>query len=132
MGPDLWALVRGASGEVATQAVFASAVRHSRLLGDFLQIVVAEQYRLFSVTLSDKLWDEYLQGCRERDTEMPLWSDTTGKRLRSSVFQMLAQVGYIDNTRSLRLQTVHIADQLIRCLKANNETYVLRCMQVKP
>jgi hypothetical protein len=132
MGPDLWALVRDASGEVATQAVFASAVKHSRLLGDFLQFVVAEQYRLFSITLSDKSWDEYLQGCRERDTEMPLWSETTGKRLRSSVFQMLAQGGYIDNTRSRRLQTVHIADQLLRCLKANNETYVLRCMQVKP
>ena len=132
MGPDLWALVRDASGEVATQAVFASAVKHSRLLGDFLQIVVAEQYRLFSITLSDKSWDEYLQGCRERDTEMPLWSETTGKRLRSSVFQMLAQVGYIDNTRSLKLQTVHIADQVLRYLTTNNETYVLRCMQVKP
>jgi hypothetical protein len=69
MGPDLWALVRDASGEVATQAVFASAVKQSRLLGDFLQIVVAEQYRLFSITLSDKLWDEYLQGCRERDNK---------------------------------------------------------------
>jgi hypothetical protein len=48
------------------------------------------------------------------------------------VFQMLAQVGYIDNTRSLQLQTVHIADQVLRYLTTNNETYVLRCMQVKP
>jgi hypothetical protein len=132
MGPDLWVLVRDARGEVATQAVFASAVKHSRLLGDFLQIVVAEQYRLFSTTLTDKLWDEYLQGCRERDTDMPLWSETTSRRLRSSVFQMLAQAGYIDNTRSLTLQTVHVADQVLRYLTTNNETYVLRSMQVKP
>lgn len=132
MGPDLWMLVRDSKGEVATQAVFASAVKHSRLLGDFLEIVVAEQYRLFSTALTDKLWDEYLQGCRERDTDMPLWSETTSRRLRSSVFQMLAQVGYVENTGSLRLQTVHIADQVLRYLTANNETYVLRCMQVKP
>lgn len=132
MGPDLWMLVRDSKGEVATQAVFASAVKHSRLLGDFLEIVVAEQYRLFSIALTDKLWDEYLQGCRERDTDMPLWSETTSRRLRSSVFQMLAQVGYVENTRSLRLQTVHVADQVLRYLTANNETYVLRCMQVKP
>jgi hypothetical protein len=125
-------LVRDSKGEVATQAVFASAVKHSRLLGDFLEIVVAEQYRLFSTALTDKLWDEYLQGCRERDTDMPLWSETTSRRLRSSVFQMLAQVGYVENTGSLRLQTVHIADQVLRYLTANNETYVLRCMQVKP
>ena len=132
MGPDLWMLVRDSKGEVATQAVFASAVKHSRLLGDFLEIVVAEQYRLFSTALTDKLWDEHLQGCRERDTDMPLWSETTSRRLRSSVFQMLAQVGYVENTRSLRLQTVHVADQVLRYLTANNETYVLRCMQVKP
>ena len=132
MGPDIWALVRDAKGEVATQAVFASAVKHSRLLGDFLEIVVGEQYRLFSIALTDKLWDEYLQGCRERDADMPLWSETTSRRLRSSVFQMLAQVGYIDNTRSLKLQTVHIADQVLRYLTTNNETYVLRCIQVKP
>ena len=132
MGPDLWMLVRDSNGEVATQAVFASAVKHSRLLGDFLEIVVAEQYRLFSIALTDKLWDEYLQGCRERDIDMPLWSETTSRRLRSSVFQMLAQVGYVENTRSLRLQTVHVADQVLRYLTTNNETYVLRCMQVKP
>ena len=63
---------------------------------------------------------------------MPLWSETTRRRLRSSVFQMLAQAGYIENTRSLKLQTVHIADQVLRYLKANNETYVLRCIQVAP
>jgi hypothetical protein len=59
MGPDLWALVRDANGGVATQAVFAAAVKHSYLLGDFLQIAVAEQYRLFSTALTNKLWDDY-------------------------------------------------------------------------
>jgi hypothetical protein len=132
MGPDLWALVRDAKSGVATQAVFAAAVKHSHLLGDFLEMAVAEQYRLFSAALTNKLWDDYLEGCRERDSDMPLWSETTRRRLRSSVFQMLAQAGYIENTRSLQLQTVHIADQVLRYLRNNNETYVLRCIQVAP
>lgn len=132
MGPDLWALVRDANGAVATQAVFAAAVKHSQLLGDFLEFAVAEQYRQFSTALTNKLWDDYLEGCRERDSGMPIWSETTRRRLRSSVFQMLAQAGYIENTRTLKLQTVHIADQVHRYLKTNNETYVLRCIQVAP
>ena len=61
---------------------------------------------------------------------MPLWNETTRRQLRSSVFQMLAQARYIENTRSLKLQTVHIADPVLHYLKANNETYVLRCIQV--
>ena len=132
MGPDLWKLVRDGNGGVATHAVFAAAVKHSPLLGDFLEIVVSEQYRLFSAALTNKLWTDYLQGCRERDADMPLWNETTCRRLRSSVFQMLAQAGYIENTRNLKLQTVHIADQVLRYLKDNQEGYVLRCIQVAP
>ena len=132
MGPELWKLVRDGKGTVATHAVFAAAVKHSPLLADFLEIVVGEQYRLFSPALAYKLFADYLEGCRERDPEMPQWNESTRRRLRSSVFQMLAQAGYIENTRSLKLQTVHIADQVLRYLKANQEEYVLRCIQVAP
>lgn len=45
---------------------------------------------------------------------------------------MLAQAGYIENTRKLKLQTVHIADQVLRYLKSNHEEYVLHCIQVSP
>ena len=132
MGPDLWKLIRDGKGCVVTHAIFAAAVKQSPLLGDFLEIVVGEQYRLFSTTLTNKVWADYLESCRERDPEMPQWSETTRRRLRSSVFQMLAQAGYIENTRSLKLQTVHIADQVLRYLKANQEESVLRCIQVAP
>jgi hypothetical protein len=132
MGQHLWELVRDGKGGVATHAVFAAAVKHSPLLGDFLDLVVGEQYRLFSTTLTNKLWVDYLEGCRERDPDMPLWNETTRRRLRSSVFQMLAQAGYVENTRNLKLQTVHIAEQVLGYLKANQEEYVLRCIQVTP
>ena len=128
MGPNLWELVRDGNGTVATHAVFAASVKHSPLLGDFLEIVVAEQYRLFSPALTHALFTNYLEGCRERDPEMPQWNETTVRRLRSSVFQMLAQAGYIENTRSLKLKTVHIAEQVLQYLKANKEHYVLRCI----
>jgi hypothetical protein len=132
MRPDLWKLVHDGKGSVATHAVLAAAVKHSPLLGDFLDLVVGEQYRLYAKALSNRLWDGYLDGCRERDTDLPQWSDSTRKRLRSSVFQTLAQAGYIENTRSLKLQTVHVADQVLRYLKAHDEEYVLRCIQVAP
>ena len=132
MNPDLWRLVRDGTGTVATHAVLAAAVKHSPLLGDFLDLVVREQYRLFNTALSNKLWDEYLDDCRGRDPDMPIWNESTRKRLRSSVFQILAQAGYIENTRSKRLQTVHIASQVLQYLEKHNEHYVLRCIKVSP
>ena len=132
MGPDLWRIIRDGKGDVATHAVLAAAVKHSPLLGDFLDLVVREQYRLFAKTLANKLWDEYLDGCQERDPDMPQWNESTRKRLRSSVFQCLAQAGYIESTRNLKLQNVHIAEQVLHYLKAHGEEYVLRCIQVAP
>jgi hypothetical protein len=132
MGKELWRLVRDGKGDVATHAVLAAAVKHSPLLGDFLDLVVREQYRLFAKALSNKLWDDYLDGCRERDPDMPAWHDSTRKRLRSSVFQTLAQAGYVENTRSLQLQTVHVAAPVLRYLERHEEEYVLRCIQVAP
>lgn len=132
MNPDLWRLVRDGTGTVATHAVLAAAVKHSPLLGDFLDLVVREQYRLFNTALSNKLWDDYLDDCRGRDPDMPIWNESTRKRLRSSVFQILAQAGYIETTRSKRLQTVHIASQVLQYLERYNEHYVLRCIKVSP
>ncbi len=132
MGADLWTLVRDANRGVASQAIFAAAIKKSHLLGDFLDISVREQYRIFGASLSNKLWEDFLDGCRQRDSETPLWSEATRRRLKSSIFQMLAQTGYLENTRSLKLQSVHISDPLLRYLRANNEIYVLRCIQVAP
>ncbi len=132
MEVDLWRLVRDGAGEVATHAALAAAIKHSPLLGDFLDLVVREHYRIFSETLSSKSWQDYLDDCRGRDPEMPIWNESTRKRLRSTVFQILAQAGYIDNTRNRRLQTVHVASQVLRYLERHHEHYVLRCIQVSP
>ena len=62
MGPELWKLVRDGKGTVAAHAVLDAAVKHSPLLGDFLEIVVAEQYRLFSQASSPKLFADGFGG----------------------------------------------------------------------
>jgi hypothetical protein len=132
MGAELWKLVREGSGTVATHACLAAAVKQSVLLGDFLDLVVREQYACYANTLSVTLWETYIADCRGRDPEMPRWRDATIARLRSSVFQILAQVGYIENTRTRKLQTVYIASQVLDYLTEHNEHYVLRCIQVGP
>jgi hypothetical protein len=132
MTDDLWRLVRDGTGDVATHACLAAAVKHSHLVGDFLDLGVRDQYRMYADALSRKLWAEYIEDCRGRDPEMPEWSQSTVDRLRSSVFQILAEAGYVANTRTLKLQTVHIAKPVLRYLQNQNEQYVLRCIQVGP
>jgi hypothetical protein len=132
MDADLWKLVRDGSNILATHGCLAAAVKHSALLGDFLDLVVREQYQCYAEALSNELWEEYIVACRGHDPDMPRWSDSTIARLRSSVFQILAQAGYVENTRTLKLQTVHIASHVLDYLTDHHEHYVSRCIQVGP
>jgi hypothetical protein len=130
LGPGLWQMVRDGDRILATQATFAGAVKESRLLADFLDLAVREQRQLYAETLSPRVWSDYITGCRGRDPEMPGWTDGTIGKLRSTVFSMMAEAGYLNNTRELRLQTVFVAPQLADYLSECRESYVLRCLKV--
>ena len=130
MGDELWTMVCDGGRELATQATFAGAVKNSRLLGDFMDIILREQRVLFAKHLEPRLWQEYIAGCRGRDPDMPHWSDSTVAKLRSAVFSMLAEAGYLKDTRSLILQNVFVDPQLASHLRDHGKTYVLRCMEV--
>jgi hypothetical protein len=132
MGPRLWELVERGSGTVCTHALMAAAIHHSRLLADFLDLVVREQHRAFATTLPKRLWDEFLVDCRGRDAGVETWSDSTCRKCGTVVYHMLAQAGYIDNCRSLKLQRVHVAAEVTDYLRSQGHGSVLRCMQVNP
>ena len=126
----LWKLIHDGSVVEATHSCLVAAVKASFLLGDFLDLVVRDQYRTFKETLSHSLWDDYIEDCRGRDPEMPHWADSTVQRLRSSVYSVLAEAGYIDSTKTRKFQGVHIVEPVVRYLEKHDEQYVLRCIQV--
>ena len=132
MQPALWVMIRDGSSLLATHACLAAAVKHSPLLGDFLDMAVREQYRLFRPALSNPVWLRFIEDCRNRDPGMSYWSESTVARLRSTVFAILAQAGYIENTRTLKLQTVYVAKEVLSYLREQDEQYVLRCIEVRP
>jgi len=130
LGEGLWRMVRDGPREQATQAALAGAIKDSRLLGDFMDLAIREQRALFAERVDDRVWSEYLASCRGRDPDMPHWSDATVKRLRSAVFSMLAEAGYLKDAKNRLLQNVFVDGQLAAYLRGRGETYVLRCLEV--
>jgi hypothetical protein len=130
LGEGLWKMVRDGGIEQATQAALAGTVKNSRLLGDFMDLTMREQRALYAKKLEYRIWNDYIAGCRGRDPDMPNWSDVTVARLRSAVFSMLAEAGYLKDTRSLLLQNVFLDSSLAAYLRDRGENYVVRCLEV--
>lgn len=132
MTPELWELIRDGSLITATHATLAAAIKHSRLLGDFLHLVIRDHHRMFKPKLSNTVWNDFLYDCQGRDPHVETWNESTRSKLKRSVYHILTQSGYLESTRSLTLQPVHISPEVIRYLIDKNETYILDCMQVTP
>lgn len=126
----LWKLIHDGSAKEASHACLAAAVKASYLLGDFLDLVLREQYGTFKETLSLTVWTDFIDDCRGRDPDMPQWAESTITRMRSSVFTILVEAGYMESTKTRKLQRVHIVKPVLRYLDKHNEDYVLRCIQV--
>ena len=129
MTPELWEIIRDGSYTSATHATFSAAIKHSRILGDYLDLVIREQFRHLEDHLTLRLWDDFISGCKQRDPDMN-FSERTIKNLRTVVHNILAEVGYIKSTRTPELQKVSIEPDVMNYLKDKNEQYVLRCIQV--
>ena len=127
---QLWKMVKDGDRTLATQALLVCAMKHSALLRDFMDLNLRDEYRKFRLTLATNVWTEYLEGCRSRDPNMPEWFETTRNRLRSTIFQILAQTGYLSNTSDRELKTVTILPELISYLREKGETHIIRCLQL--
>lgn len=130
MSPDLWKMIIEGTSETALQALLAAAIHHSRLLGDFLNNVVKEKYRIFDKQLTVQDWRKFLNTCEHRDSMVSTWSESTGAKLGQVIFRILAEARYLDSTRSLKLTPVTLTPEIRKYLEAHRETYLLKCMDI--
>jgi hypothetical protein len=131
MTSDLWRLIRDGNRHVATHACLAATVKRNAIVADFLRFVVRDQFRRYEVKLTNRNWIDFIYDCQCRIPNLPEWRENTIIRMRSSVFQILEQAGYIDNTISRQLRYIYIADEVLQYLRDNNEQTVLHCIQLK-
>lgn len=132
LGDEAWTLIAEGSREVATQLLFAAAIKHSRILGDFLRDVYAGHLRRLETHLAaTKDWESFMADCLQRDPEIANFSDTTKAKMLQVVLRVLAEGKYIDSTKTLRLTPPHLHPDVVRYLKKHGETTVLALMDMK-
>jgi len=132
MKPDFWELIDKGKPETVIQALLAASIKHSRLLGDFMDKIVKSHWQVFKKHISVKDWQEYLDMCSQVDPNVTDWTDATRNKIKQVIFRILAEANYIDNTRSLELLPVSVVPEVKTYLINNSEDHILNCMEITP
>lgn len=129
MKPELWKMISEGSTDMAVQATLAATVKHSRLVGDFMDKVIRQNWLAFTKRITLKDWEEFFETCIQIEPNVGDWTESTRKKLKQVVFRIMAESKYIASTRKPELQPVSIMPEIIGYLTKYSEDYVLRCMR---
>ena len=124
-----WRLVAESDKELSSQLLMAAAIKHSRMLADFLRDVYGQDLRRMERSLNLRQWEGFLAECVHRDAQVASWSDSTNKKLFQVIVRILAEAKFIDSTRKLNLTPPMLHPAAISYLKQRKDADVLAVME---
>ncbi len=130
VGSEFWRAVRDGDEELATQAAFCAVLERNLLLVEFMERVVGDAYRTHAEKLERFRWVEFLEDCSHRDPDVKEWKESTKIKMGQVVYRMLAEMGYVKNTRGLQLQHVIIRPEIKTMLLDSYKQRIKDCMEV--
>ena len=128
--PEFWKAIRDGDDELATQAAFCAALERNELLIEFMERVLKDAYAIHLEKLSMYQWTEFVDECGNRDPVIYDLKETSIKKMGQVVFRMLAEIGYVINTRSMKLQKLLIRPEIKVLLENTSRRRILACMDI--
>jgi hypothetical protein len=128
---DTLRLIAEGDREVALQTLLACAIRHSRLLRDYLRDIYRERLRRLEKTLDPKDWESFLHECEHRDPAVAEWSESTRKKIYQVIVRILTESGYLKSTRTTELAVPHLHPEVLQHLKKTGWQDILAEMEME-
>lgn len=129
VSPELLSLIAEGSYRETIHACLAAAIKHSKLLGDFLDIVVRREYASGGRELDLYHWRTYLDACKLRDPNMGDWSPASTIRMRTTVMSILHEADLVDRGKPVIIKPPVYEKTVIDILERDQESWCLRCMR---
>lgn len=109
-------LAEGSVAE-AKQVALVAMMCDSRLLAEFMILVVGDKYRLMDGTLTQKYVHLFFARICEEDDGAAAWSLSTVKKIKSVCLNVLRENGYLEKVGSETLLPAMISDEFASALK---------------
>ena len=125
-----WRALRDGDDELATQVAFVAALERNLLLVEFVETIVQDAFSLRAENLAQYQWTDFLEDRSHRDPAIEDWTEVSKKKMGQVVFRMLAEVGLLQSTRSLRLQHVLVRLEVNALLEDSRRDRIKACLNV--
>ena len=125
-----WRALRDGDDELATQVAFVAALERNLLLVEFVETIVQDAFVLRAENLAQYQWSDFLEDRLHRDSAIEDWTEVSKKKMGQVVFRMLAEVGLLQSTRSLRLQHMLVRPEVTALLEDSRRDRVKACLNV--
>ncbi len=114
-----------ASAEVAKQINLYAMMKYNRIVRDFMTTVIGEKFRTQEFEFSGKDLNIFFFQLQEQNDTVASWSDATIKKIKQVLKKCLVECGYLDSTKSTKLNMISIAPELEDAIRADNDLAAL-------
>jgi alkylated DNA nucleotide flippase Atl1 len=125
-----WRALRDGDDELATQVAFVAALERNLLLVEFVETVLKDAFILRAEKLAQYQWMDFLEDRAHRDPTIADWTETSKKKMGQVAFRILAEVGLLQSTRSLRLQNILVRPEVNVLLEDSRRYRLKACLNV--
>ena len=118
------------STELSTQLMFAATLINSTLLADFMRNVVLDAKRMFRESLDVGDWESFWYERSRIFPELSQMSESSTYKISQVAFKALADAGYIESTRSKKLQNVYLLPEVRDLLVGIDRDDIISAMEL--
>ncbi|KRN88804.1 DUF1819 family protein [Ligilactobacillus ceti] len=117
--------IENRSMEASKQICLYAFMKDSRLIYEFMLTVIGEKYETLDFSYSRNDIAKFFNRLQEQNEQIASWSDSTINKLISVLGGVLRDVGYIDTTRSKKLNKLLLDYKLKEKIIANGDAHML-------
>ena len=112
--------------DVAKQICLFAMMKDNRLVWDFMITVIGEKYRTLDMSFSKADLNTFFMRLQDQDDKVASWTDSTIKKIKSVLTNVLVENDYLDDYRSEKLNPVLIEPILENYIRATDDTKALQ------
>lgn len=130
LGTDFIELLVYADSELASQVCMAGVIKQNRLLGDYMLYIVSDHFKLGRDILEKHTWYSFVDEVKQINSEDISFSESSTKKMAQVVCLILSDSGFLEDTKSKKIQKMYLRPELRILLEKNNEKYILACLEI--